>query len=112
MTMKEVTMSAIRAYRRVGVAEAKAMFSEVLREAARGPTVIHSRGRDLAVLLAIDAYEQLAADRSRGAGTGAAFLGRIDAIKRRHGGGIDEFSPAAMGFRAIDPFARRSVRNR
>jgi prevent-host-death family protein len=112
MTMKEVTMSSIRAHRRVGVAEAKAMFSEVLREAAKGPTVIHSRGRDLAVLLAIDAYEQLAANRSRGAGTGAAFLGRIDAVKRRHGGGVDEFSPAAMRFRAIDPFARRSARNR
>jgi prevent-host-death family protein len=112
MTMKEVTMPAIRAHRRVGVAEAKAMFSEVLREAARGPTVIHSRGRDLAVLLAIDAYEQLAADRSRGAGTGAAFLGQVDAIKRRHGGGIDAFSPAAMRFRAIDPFARWSARNR
>ena|ERR1044071_4051829 len=114
MTMKEVTMSSIRARRRVGVADAKAMFSEVLREAARGPTIIHSRGRDLAVLLAIDAYEQLAAaaDRSRGAGSGAAFLGRIDAVKRRHGGGVDEFSPAAMSFRATDPFARRSARNR
>lgn len=88
------------------------MFSEVLREAARGPTVIHSRGRDLAVLLAIDEYEQLAADRSRAAGTGAALLERIDAVKRRHGGGLDEFSPAAMSFRPIDPFARRSARNR
>lgn len=105
-------MSSIRAHRRVGVAEAKAMFSEVLREAARGPTIIHSRGRDLAVLLAIDTYEQLAADQSRGAGSGAAFLARIDAVKRRHGGGVDEFSPAAMSFRAIDPFARRSARNR
>jgi hypothetical protein len=63
------------------------------------------------VLLAIDAYAQLAADRSRGAG-GAAFLGRIDAVKRRHGGGVDECSPSAMSLRAIDPFARRSARNR
>jgi prevent-host-death family protein len=103
MTMKEVAMSSIRAHRRVGVAEAKATFSKVLREAAKGPTIIHSRGRDLVVLLAIDAYEQLAADRSRSVGTGAAFLGRIDAVKRRHGGGVGEFSPAAMRFRAIDP---------
>jgi prevent-host-death family protein len=96
MTMKEVPMSAIRAHRRVGVAEARAIFSEILREAARGPTVIHSRGRDLAVLLAIDEYEQLAADRSRAAGTGAAFLGRIDAVKRRHGGGIDRMPCGAL----------------
>ena len=105
-------MSAIRPHRRVGVAEAKAMFSEVLREAARGPTIIHSRGRDLAVLLAVDEYQQLAADRARAAGTGAAFLERIAAVKRRHGGGIDAFSPAEMSFRPIDHFARRSARNR
>jgi hypothetical protein len=36
MTMKEVTRSAIRAHRGVGVAEAKAMFSEVLREGRQG----------------------------------------------------------------------------
>lgn len=105
-------MSAIRAHRRVGVAEAKAMFSEVLRDAAKGPTIIHSRGRDLAVLLAIDEYEQLAAPSARGAGTGAAFLDRIGAVKRRHGGGVDEFSPPAMRFRAIDPFSRRSAKSR
>lgn len=105
-------MSSIRSRRRVGVAEAKAMFSEVLREVARGPTIIHSRGRDLAVLLAIDEYEQLAASRSPGASSGAGFLSRIDAVKRRHGGVVEEFSPAAMRLRAIDPFVRRSARNR
>lgn len=51
------------------------------------------------MLLAIDAYEQLAANRSSRAGSGAAFLGRIDAVKRRHGGGVDEFSPAAMSLK-------------
>jgi prevent-host-death family protein len=112
MTMKEVTMSAVRAHRRVGVAEAKARFSEVLRESVRSPTIIHSRGRDLAVLLAIDEYEQLATPSARGAGTGAAFLDRIAAVKRRHGGGVDEFSPPAMRFRAIDPFSRRGAKNR
>src|SRR5690348_16082058 len=100
--MKEVTMSAMRAHRRVGVAEAKARFSEVLRESVRNPTIIHSRGRDLAVLLAIDEYEQLAASATGSAGTGAAFLDRISAVRQRHGGGVDEFSPPAMQFRAID----------
>jgi prevent-host-death family protein len=112
MTMKEVTMSAIRPHRRVGVAEAKARFSEVLREAVGSPTIIHSRGRDLAVLLAIDDYEQLAAGSARGAATGAAFLDRIDTVKRRHSGGVDQFSPPAMSFRAIDPFSRRSAKPR
>jgi prevent-host-death family protein len=111
MTMKEVTKSAARSHRRVGVAEAKARFSEVLRGAAQGPTLIHSRGRDLAVLLAIEDYEQLVAEQSHGPGTGRAFLGRIDAVKRRHGGGVDDFKPAPMGFRALDPFSRRRAQN-
>ena len=38
-------------------AEAKSKLSEVLREAAQGPTVIHSRGKDLAVVLAMEDYE-------------------------------------------------------
>lgn len=105
-------MPASRAHRRVGVAEAKARFSEVLREVGGSPTIIHSRGRDLAVLLAIDDYEQLAASSARGAGTGTAFLDRIDAVKRRHGDGVDEFSPPAMKFRAIDPFSRRRAKQR
>lgn len=105
-------MSALRAHRRVGVAEAKARFSEVLRESVRNPTIIHSRGRDLAVLLAIDEYEQLAAASARGAGTGAAFLDRIGAVKRRYGGGVDEFSPPAMQFRTNDPFSRHSAKRR
>jgi prevent-host-death family protein len=107
MTMKEVTTPATRPHRRVGVAEAKARFSEVLRDAARGPTVIHSRGRGLAVLLAIEDYEQLVAEQPHRRATGSAFLGRIDAVRRRHGGGVDDFTPAPMSFRAHDPFSRR-----
>ena len=97
--MKQATAAAVRPHRRIGVAEAKARFSKVLRDAASGPTIIHSRGRDLAVLLAIEDYEQLAADRARAPGTGAALLRRIDAVKRRHGGGVDEFKPSPMSFR-------------
>jgi prevent-host-death family protein len=106
-TMKEVTAAHARSPRRVGVAEAKSRFSEVLRDTAHGPTIIHSRGRDLAVLLPIAEYEQLVAEHPGGPGTGGVFLGRIDAVKRRHGGGVEEFKPAAMSFRAVDPFSRR-----
>ena len=65
--------------RRLGVAEAKSKLSEVLRDAAQGPTVIHSRGRDLIVVLAIEDYERLTvAQQSLEAG-GAAFLQRVEA---------------------------------
>lgn len=109
MTMKQVAVSAVPSPRRVGVAEAKSRLSEVLRDAAKGPTIIHSRGRDLAVLLAIEEYELLVAEHPGGPGAGSIFLGRIDAVKRRHGGGVEEFEPAPMSFRAVDPFSRRRV---
>jgi prevent-host-death family protein len=112
MTMKEVTASHVRPIRRVGVAEAKGRLSEVLRETAQGPTIIHSRGRDLAVLLAIGEYEQLVADHPGGPGSGGAFLSRIEAVKRRHGGGVESFNPAPMRFQAMDPFSRRRAPKR
>lgn len=110
--MKEIMVSSVQPVRRVGVAEAKSRLSEILRETAQGPTIIHSRGRDLAVLLAIGAYEQLVAEHPGGPGTGGAFLSRIDAVKRRHGGGVEEFKPAPMSFRAMDPFSRRRTPKR
>ena len=50
-----------RRHRRLGVAEAKMRLSELLRDAAAGPTVIHSRGRDVAVVLAVEDYDRLTA---------------------------------------------------
>ena len=112
MTMKEVTAFHGRSTRRVGVAEAKSRLSEILRETAQGPTIIHSRGRDLAVLLAVGQYEQLVAEHPGRPGTGGAFLGRIEAVKGRHGGGVEEFKPAPMSFQAVGPFARRRAPKR
>lgn len=112
MTMKEGTASHVRSTRRVGVAEAKSKLSEVLRETTQGPTIIHSRGRDLAVLLAIGEYERLVAEHPGGPGTGSTFLSRIEAVKRRHGGGVEEFKPAPMSFQAVDPFVRRRAPKR
>lgn len=94
------------------MAEAKSRFSAVVRDTARGPTIIHSRGRDLAVLVAIEDYEQLIAEHPGGPATGGAFLGRIEAVKRRHGGGVAEFTPAAMSFQAMAPFSRRRARRK
>jgi len=92
--------------RRLGVAEAKSRWTEVLREAGQGPTVIHSRGRDLVVVLAIEDYERLSADRQAPKAGGAVFLQRVEALKQRYGGGV-EFEPARLAFVPSEPFARK-----
>jgi prevent-host-death family protein len=93
--------------RRLGVAEAKSRLSEVLREAAQGPTVIQSRGRDLAVALAIEDYERLMADQERPGARGAKFLQRVEALKQRFGGGVGDFEPARLEFVPAEPFLRK-----
>jgi prevent-host-death family protein len=95
--------------RRLGVAEAKGKLSEVLRDAAQGPLVIHSRGRDVAVVLAIEEYERLTADQQPSRAGGSAFLQRVEALKLRHDGGVSDFEPARLDFEPVDPFARRKT---
>jgi prevent-host-death family protein len=107
MVMTRATDTLSHKIRRVGVAEAKSKLSEVLREAAQGPTVIHSRGRDLAVVLAIEDYERLTADQPSPTAGGAAFLARVAALKERHGGGVVDFEPARLDFVPESPFARK-----
>jgi prevent-host-death family protein len=92
--------------RRLGVAEAKSRLSEVLRDAAQGPLVIHSRGRDLAVVVAVEEYERLTAGQQPERAGGSAFLQRVEALKLRHDGGIQDFEPARLDFVPADPFAR------
>lgn len=91
--------------RRLGVAEAKSRLSEVLRDVSQGPTVIHSRGRDLAVVLAIEDYERLTAGQQSQNAGGAVFLQRVEALKQRYGGGVGDFEPARLDFTPVDPFA-------
>ncbi len=94
--------------RRLGVAEAKSHFSEVLREVASGPTFIHNRGKDLAVILSLEEYDRLAgSERAANAG-GAAILRRVEALKERFGGGFD-FEPARLDFKPEEPFARKKA---
>lgn len=95
--------------RRLGVAEAKGKLSEVLRDAAQGPLIIHSRGRDLAVVLAIEEYERLTAGQQPSVAGGSAFLQRVEALKLRHDGGVSDFEPARLDFVPADPFARRKT---
>lgn len=90
--------------RRLGVAEAKSKLSEVLRDAAQGPMIIHSRGRDLVVVLSMEDYERLMADQQSPRTGGAAFLQRVDALKQRYGGGVSDFEPARLDFVPAHPF--------
>lgn len=90
--------------RRLGVAEAKSKLSEVLRDVAQGPTVIHSRGRDLAVVLAMEEYERLTAGQQPQRTGGAELLRRLEVLKQRHGGGVDDFEPSRVDFVPVDPF--------
>ena len=110
MVMIRSTQTLSPRTRRVGVAEAKSTLSEVLREAAQGPMVIHSRGKDLAVVLAIEDYERLTASQPSPRAGGAAFLQRVEALKQRHGDGVSDFEPARLDFVPAEPFARQKTR--
>jgi hypothetical protein len=68
--------------RRLGIAEAKANLSQVVRRAAGGATA------------------------------GRAFLDRLEALKSRWGGGIDDFAPAELRCAAARPFVGRVRRRR
>lgn len=94
--------------RRLGIAEAKSRLSEILRDAAGGPTIIHSRGRDVAVVLAVEEYDRLTAGRGSGEPAGARFLERVEALKQQHDGGVEDFAPEPMKIEPVDPFARRA----
>ncbi len=111
MVMIKDTWKPEQTTRRLGVAEAKSKLSEVLRDAASGPTFIHNRGKDLAVILSVEEYERLAgADRTASTG-GAAILRRVEALKERFGGGFD-FDPPRLDFKPAEPFARKKAGRR
>lgn len=106
--MKQVARKSPPRPRRLGIVEAKTHLSELLRHAASGPTVIHSRGRDVAVVLAVEDYDRLVAQHSVESGGGARFLDRIEALKERHDGGIDDFVPTPVTFQPVNPFPPRA----
>jgi prevent-host-death family protein len=92
------------------MARAKASFSELVREAAKAPQRVDSRGRAVAVVLGADEYERLTkraestSDRARV----REFL-RLSAELREHGGG--EIAVAAREARP-SPFGDRAARTR
>jgi len=108
---KSIQMESQRA-RRLGVAEAKSRLSEVLRESVQGPTIIHSRGRDVVVVLSVEEYERLTADQQPRRAGGLELLNRIEALKQRYGGGVDDFEPARLDFVPAEPFAGKKTGRR
>lgn len=43
---------------------------------------------------------------------GATFLQRIEALKLRYDGGVEDFEPARLEFVPVDPFARSKAERR
>ena len=110
MVIKNTSMVP-HAPQRLGIAEAKANLSEAIRRTATGPVVLHNRGRDVAVLVAADAFDRGRAAMEPASG-GRDLLRRIEALKGRHGGGVDDFQPATLRFVSRVPFRRQAGRAR
>ena len=104
--MKRTTGAPLPPRHRVGVAEAKSRLSELLRQTTAGPAIIHNRGRDLAVVLAVEDYDRLIMEQGTVRRGGASFLERVEALKQRHGSGGEDFVPARLKLKSIDPFKR------
>jgi len=96
--------------RRLSVAEAKAKLSEAIRSVRSGPSIIHNRGRDVAVLIDVEQYEQLVKDyeAAQAQSPAKSFLDRAEQLKERFGGGADGFKPSRIDYRPRTPFSNRS----
>jgi prevent-host-death family protein len=87
---------------RWNIASAKAELSRVVREAQREPQVIESRGDPVAVVVAYDDYQRLAA-RREGAQRRRAFLELSESLRAE--GGVELELPKRVARK--DPFARK-----
>jgi prevent-host-death family protein len=92
--------------RRLGVAEAKAHLSELLRDISTGPTVIHSRGRDLAVIVSVEDFARLESAVASKETGGAAFLERVARLRSDDGNEDFGFEPERVNVKVENPFAR------
>jgi prevent-host-death family protein len=115
LVMKRVTKSSpaepgLLRPRRLSVAEAKAKLSEALRSIRNGPSIIHNRGRDVAVLIDVEQYDRLVAEqRAQQTQTPAqSFLARLEHIKQELGSGADGFAPRKIDYRPRNPFSIRA----
>jgi prevent-host-death family protein len=93
---------------RVGVAEAKARFAQLVASADKRRTIIQRRGKDVAVVIGVDELARLE-DATRGATAGARLLARLDVVKARAGGDLS-FEPERIRYPERDPFATKRAR--
>ncbi len=94
--------------KRLNVSEAKAKLSQTLHELRDGPTIIHNRGRDIAVLIGVEDYERLlASEAAAAAPTMRSFVDAVEVLKGKFGGGA-ELSPGRITFVPRDPFRHRN----
>lgn len=87
--------------KRVGIAEAKAHLSAIVRETSDGPVIIHSRGKDVAVVVAAGEYERLVEAANERPTTGARLVESLRELRKEYEGGY------AIEFDRID-FPNRS----
>lgn len=95
---------------RIGVAEAKARFAEVVGHVDKRRTIIQKRGKDVAVLIGIGELARLE-DATRGATVGARLLERLGRAK----GDQDlsaEAEPVRIELPFVDPFAPAAKKKR
>lgn len=67
------------------VAQAKASLSKVLAAAAGAPQVIEKRGKPVAVVVAMDDYQEALGDPAKPRGSWAAFLRKSDELRAAGG---------------------------
>lgn len=90
--------------KRVGIAHAKAHLSEVVRDAAVAPIVIHNRGKDVAVVVGAEEYERLVDAAAARPTAGQRFLDTVNELKEQYGGGY-EIPWEPIDFVLRNPFA-------
>jgi prevent-host-death family protein len=95
---------------RVGVAEAKARFAELVAGVDQRRTIIQRRGKDVAVVIGIEELARLE-EAGRGATAGLRLLARLDEVKAVAGVALD-FEPERIAYPLRDPFAAPARKRR
>ena len=94
---------------RIGIADAKARFAEIVADAPRRRAIIQRRGKDVAVVIGIDELARLERAQS-GDTAGARLLARLERIKRRRAP-VEGIEPVPVVLDPVSPFARPKRRS-
>ena len=94
----------------VGVAEAKAQFARIVRDAPEQRTIIQRRGQDIAVVLGIEELRRLELI-GEGATEGARMLTALKRWRER-AGGFEGFAPERARLSPGNPFPAAKPRRK